>query len=66
MEGKLAFERVAESHGVTIKSYQADNGRFAKEKKSRSIVNCCIRSSPFVAWALIIRMGLLNATLVLS
>ena len=37
MEGKMAFERVAESHGVTIKSYQADNGRFAKEKNQEAL-----------------------------
>ena len=32
MAAKVSFESHAESHGVTIKSYRADNGRFAEQR----------------------------------
>ena len=30
LAGKVAFEKLAESHGVKVVAYYADNGRFAK------------------------------------
>ena len=35
LEAKLAFEHVALSHGVTVYSYRADNGRFADSAFTR-------------------------------
>ena len=32
IEAKIVFERFASKVNVTIKSYQADNGRFAENK----------------------------------
>lgn len=46
LESKQAFERVAESHGVNIKSYHADNGRFA-ERLFRSAVQALKQTITF-------------------
>jgi hypothetical protein len=37
LKGKLAFEKFAASHGVNIKHYHADNGRFKDKLFSKSI-----------------------------
>ena len=44
---KVAFEKLADTHGVSIKSYHADNGRFAElgfreavENAGQSITFC--------------------------
>jgi hypothetical protein len=37
MEAKHAFERFTRSHGVSVKHYHADNGRFAEKKFTADI-----------------------------
>ena len=46
LDSKIAFERDARSHGVKIKSYHADNGRFA-EKCFRDEVEKCNQKISF-------------------
>jgi len=47
LKSKLAFEKFAASHGVNIKHYHADNGRFKDKLFSKSIeekgqtISCC-------------------------
>ena len=40
VKSKLAFEKFAASHGVNIKHYHADNGRFKDNLFMRSIEVC--------------------------
>jgi hypothetical protein len=40
VKAKTAFEAFAHSHGVRIKHYHADNGRFADKAFRESVVNC--------------------------
>jgi hypothetical protein len=51
LDAKHAFERFANSHGVTVKHYHADNGRFAEklfindiEAKGQSISYCGVNA----------------------
>ena len=46
LDAKLAFETLADSCGVEIKSYRADNGRFA-EKSFRDSVKACNQTIGF-------------------
>jgi hypothetical protein len=52
VKSKLAFEKFAASHGVNIKHYHADNGRFknnpfmkSKEEKGQTICFCGVGAS---------------------
>ena len=40
LEAKMAFERFAAQHGVTIRHYHADNGRFAEPKFQDAVKKC--------------------------
>ncbi len=57
---KLAFERHANDGGISISSYQADNGHFADAGFQKAI-NDVHQSITFVQLVYIIKMGLLNA-----
>ena len=39
IEAKHAFERFAKSHGVMVKHYHADNGRFAEKRFMSEVAN---------------------------
>ena len=48
LEAKAAYEKLAASHGVTVKHYHADNGRFA-EKGFRDVVHASNQTISFCA-----------------
>jgi len=40
LEAKAGYERHANTHGISVKSYRADNGRFAEEDFRNEVKRC--------------------------